>query len=259
MDVPKVTSKFRDAEQNTRHKWLRYLTFWKHLICISVLRSQMVRFPGENWCHVCLPQSEWIQHDTQNIRLQRTQAESLHIVFTVCTTSKQLLCATWISHLILYKNNVCVKYCIWVMPGSNLDRDIDYPKYFSWTFSAPLQANSGIVPTMRSCLLPSTSFTIHFHHTFIWGLYCTSSVAYTVMKYKQQRQNSISDDARLVNVHKSTQHNIPEDDGIPRWETFTLWTFPTCHFYFLLSIGRWTKYIGWTNSKLQRNKPLNTF
>jgi len=94
----------------------------------------------------CLPsaESEWIQQDTQNIRLQWTQAESLHIVFTVCTTSKQLMCATRISHLILYKNNVCVKYCIWVMPGSNLDRDIDYPKYFSWTFSAPLQANSGI-------------------------------------------------------------------------------------------------------------------
>ena len=49
--------KFRDAEQNTRHKLLRYLTFWKHLICISVLCSQMVRLPGKNWCHVWLPQS----------------------------------------------------------------------------------------------------------------------------------------------------------------------------------------------------------
>jgi hypothetical protein len=137
----------------------------------------------------CLPsvESEWYYHLTQNIRMQWAQAESLHIVFTVCTTSKQLLCATRLSHLILYKNYVCVKYCIWVMPGSKLVRDIDYPEYFSWTFSAPLQPNSGIVPTMRPCLLPSTSFTIHFHHTFIWGLYCTSSVAYTVMKYIQQR------------------------------------------------------------------------
>lgn len=122
-------------------------------------------------------ESERIQHDTQNIRMQWTQAESLHIVFIVCTTSKQLLCATRLSHLILYKNNVCVKYCIWVMSGSNLERDIDYPEYFSWTFSVPPQANSGIVPTTRPCLLPSTSFTIHFNHTFIWGLYCTSSVA----------------------------------------------------------------------------------
>jgi hypothetical protein len=131
-------------------------------------------------------ESEWVQHDTQNIRMQWTQAESVPIVFTVCTTSKQLLCATRLSNLNLYKNNVCAEYCIWVMPGLNLDRDIDYPEYFSWTFSVPLQANSGIVPTMRPCLLPSTSFTIHFHHTFIWGLHCTSSVAYTDMKYKQQ-------------------------------------------------------------------------
>jgi len=26
------------------------------------------------------------------------------------------------------------------MPGSNLDRDIDNPEYFSWTFSVPPQA-----------------------------------------------------------------------------------------------------------------------
>jgi hypothetical protein len=113
------------------------------------------------------------------------------------------------------------KYCIWVMSGSNLDRDTDCPEYFSWTFSVPLQVNSGIVPRMRLCLLLSTSFTIHFHHTFIWGLHFTSSVACRVMKYKQQRPNSISNYAILVTIHQSTQHNIQEDLNLRLWQWYT--------------------------------------
>jgi hypothetical protein len=125
------------------------------------------------------------------------------------------------SHPLEKKKCVCAKYCICVMPGSNLGRDTEYPEYFSWTFSFPLQVNSGIVPTMRLCLLLSTCFKIHFHHMFIWGLYFTSSMAYTAMKYKQRRSNSISDNARLVTIHQLMQHNIPEALNLRLWLWYT--------------------------------------
>ena len=177
--MSKVRSKFRDAEQNTRHKLLRYLTFWKHLICISVLCSQMVRLPREKWCHVCLPQS--LNEFNMTHRISGCNEHKPNL-YTSCLLSV-LLPSNWcVLHSYPISSSIkCVCKILHLDDARFESRQGHrYTEYFSWTFSVPHQANSGTVPTMRPCLLPSTSFTIHFHHTFIWGLYCASSVAYTV-------------------------------------------------------------------------------